>query len=360
MKVTVFNVEQGDSFLIQHNDKSNYPTLLIDAGSACKKVYKKIPAVTPNLNVLITHSHSDHMNGLPDIIKKLPVSHLFLPCYLPEILQIVKILNIKFSNFSNTSLDKIKKIPVTLLSSGDYLYPGNNNDFKILNPQRDLNSLPEKLNSTDNSELDKVINKLNELGLEVNINDILDYFPEFFPLRGRNQYIIESREFIKRVFETMSPFVFKATVKNIRKKIRTHLNLISNHTSIVFRCNIQSKNNDCISWLFTGDADKDSFEKIIANDVVSLQNVNVLKVPHHGSNENMDAYILSIINPFYAVVSHNNRSGNAKDPHPNQDIINILDNQCVNVFYTNDVKKDDIVIKTCSHTGIFKTLFDFC
>lgn len=41
MKVTVFNVEQGDSFLIQHNDNSNHPTLLIDAGSASKKVYKK-------------------------------------------------------------------------------------------------------------------------------------------------------------------------------------------------------------------------------------------------------------------------------------------------------------------------------
>lgn len=61
------------------------------------------------MNVLITHSHSDHMNGLPDVIKNHSVSHLFLPCYLPGILQISKILKMKFMNFPNNVLDKIEK-----------------------------------------------------------------------------------------------------------------------------------------------------------------------------------------------------------------------------------------------------------
>lgn len=247
-----------------------------------------------------------------------------------------------------------------MLSAGDYLYPENNNDFKILNPQRNIDSLYKKPNHRDNGHLDEIINKLNELGIEVNVNDILNYHPEFFPLEGRDEYVIEFREFIKRVFETMGPFISRATVKNIRAKIRTHLNLISNHTSIVFKCNIQSKNKGCISWLFTGDADKDSFANIIENDIASLHNVDILKIPHHGSSENMDAYILSVIKPSYAVISHNNRRGNATDPHPNQDVIDILDSQCVNVFYTNDVKKRKGVIKTCSYTGVFKNLFDFC
>lgn len=358
MEVTVFNVEQGDSFLIQHKD-SSYPALLIDTGSATKNVYKKIPNNITELQVLITHSHGDHMNGLPDVIKRFPVSRLYLPFYLPELLHILKILRVKFLNFSPDILDRIRKTPVTLLCAGDYLYPLKRDNFKVLNPQRIVDDKYGCLTLNDSGELDAVINRLNELGFDVNSSDIYDYSPEYFPREGQDEYDYDSREFIKRVFETMSPFVFGATAKNIRTKVIGHLNLISNHISIVLKCTSNTKIIKKTSWLFTGDADKSSFKNIISNDPDVLRSIDVLKVPHHGSNENMDAYLLKYINPKYAIISHKNRRANAKDPHPNIEVINDLDGLGVSVFYTNHVKKNGRFIRNSCYSGNFKALFKF-
>nr|WP_203723325.1 MBL fold metallo-hydrolase [Citrobacter freundii] len=359
LEVTVFNVEQGDSFLIHDSDDNGYPALLIDTGSATKKVYKKISNNIRELHVLITHSHSDHINGLPEVIRRFPVTQLYLPFYFPELLYILKILGLKFSNFPVDVLDRIKKTPVTLLCADDYLYSWDNANFKILNPQRNLDVPYGRLRTPRGESLDRVIIRLNELGFNINISDIFDYFPEYFPREEHEAYVIDSREFIKRVFETMSPFIFSATTNNIKSKIRNHLNLISNHISIVLRFFNDTKLKEKTSWLFTGDADKNSFINIMDNDYQSLCNIDVLKVPHHGSNENMDCSLLSIINPKYAIVSHNNRKGNAKDPHPNTEVIEALDCLGIDVFYTNHVKKYNGLLKKSNYDGDFKKLFYF-
>lgn len=364
MKVTVFNVGQGDSFLIQHSDCTKRPPLLVDTGCANKSVYKKILSkgisIDDALDVMITHSHSDHMNGLPDILNKYTVKNLFIPYYLPEMLQITKILGRKFKKFPVHILDKMKHFNTILLNAGDYVYgSNNNNDFKVLYPQSELDGVFGYLHPTSDTQLSNVITRLNELGLEVSLDDILAYYPEFYPQDSQQEYVIQAREFIRRVFASMSMFVFHSTAKNIIPKIRKHLELISNHTSIVFRCHSKSQDNENIVWLFTGDADIDSFMNIYARGPWDLHNIDMLKVPHHGSRENLNSFVLNLINPSYAVISHDNKSKNSFDGHPNDSVIKALERENISVFYTNDVKKNIGTIRYSDYNAIFSNIFDF-
>ena len=76
-----------------------------------------------------------------------------------------------------------------------------------------------------------------------------------------------------------------------------------------------------------------------------------LKVPHHGSKNNLTSKILSCINPKVAIISHDNgRFGKAKDSHPNQEILDMLIKNKTKILITNDVIKDGkIIMKKKNH-----------
>lgn len=87
-----------------------------------------------------------------------------------------------------------------------------------------------------------------------------------------------------------------------------------------------------------------SNNRIIKQDKKALL-CDVLKVPHHGSKNSLSEKILNCMNPKVAVVSHNNRLfGGAKDPHPNIEVINLLQQKKVHVYYTNDVVKNGQIL----------------
>ena len=68
-----------------------------------------------------------------------------------------------------------------------------------------------------------------------------------------------------------------------------------------------------------------------------------MKVPHHGSKENLDEKILTAIDPKTAIISHNNgRFGRAKDSHPNMEVLTLLEKKHIKILITNDVVKDGL------------------
>ena len=101
-------------------------------------------------------------------------------------------------------------------------------------------------------------------------------------------------------------------------------------------------------FLFTGDAGIEVEEDLI--EKYNLQDIDVLKVGHHGSRTSSSQKFIDEINPKYSIISvgKNNRYG-----HPND---SVLDNLGDSKIYRTDkdgsimfkIKKNKLKIETCS------------
>jgi len=97
-----------------------------------------------------------------------------------------------------------------------------------------------------------------------------------------------------------------------------------------------------------GDAGVEVEKNII--EKYNLQNIDVLKVGHHGSKTSSGKKFINEINPEYGVISvgKNNRYG-----HPNDGVLENLEDS--NIYRTDQdgsimfkVKKNKLEIKNCS------------
>jgi len=101
-------------------------------------------------------------------------------------------------------------------------------------------------------------------------------------------------------------------------------------------------------FLFMGDAGVGVEEDII--EKYNLQDIDVLKVGHHGSRTSSSEKFIDEINPKYSIISvgKNNRYG-----HPNKEVLNILEESKIyrtdqdgSIMFT--IKNNKLKIETCS------------
>ncbi|MBQ4263668.1 MAG: hypothetical protein IJB83_05480 [Bacilli bacterium] len=101
-------------------------------------------------------------------------------------------------------------------------------------------------------------------------------------------------------------------------------------------------------FMFMGDAGVDVEEDLI--EEYNLQDIDVLKVGHHGSKTSSGEKFITEINPKYSIISvgKNNRYGHPKD--------SVLDNLKYSQIYRTDqdgsimfkINKDKLKIETCT------------
>jgi DNA internalization-related competence protein ComEC/Rec2 len=84
------------------------------------------------------------------------------------------------------------------------------------------------------------------------------------------------------------------------------------------------------SFLFTGDADAESEQDMIASKE-SLQ-ADVLKVAHHGSKTSTTNAFLKSVSPTYAIIS----VGKNDYGHPSKEVLNALKQSKIQVYQTNE------------------------
>ena len=101
-------------------------------------------------------------------------------------------------------------------------------------------------------------------------------------------------------------------------------------------------------FLFMGDAGVEVEEDLI--EKYNLNDIDVLKVGHHGSRTSTSKLFIDEINPKYSIISvgKNNRYG-----HPNYNVLDNLEDS--NIFRTDQdgsimfkIKNDKLKIDTCS------------
>lgn len=352
MKVEVFDVGQGDSFLInrQQSSRFNVVPLLVDLGPQKAKISDRLQL--KNYHVLLTHSHKDHIGGFPKLYREKTIESITIPYYLPEIMEIAKFINNKIpKNIGSLDWRKIKKIQnVNLVSHGDKLDP----DIIVLNPPKSPYHYCSDLIDDERDSLQEALTILSEYGFDLDIDNIENYrTPLIFDGFDEEEYSSQARVFVHRFFIGLSKRLVGNPMESVNYYATSHLTLTANQASIVFKCFDDNGN-----WLFTGDADESVFHRIINEEhcfwyprppIAWLYNAisaKFLKIPHHGSRENINRYILECINPDVAIISHNNRKfGSSKDAHPHQEVIDLLDVLNIKSYYTNPVIKSGKTIK---------------
>lgn len=174
---------------------------------------------------------------------------------------------------------------------------------KPLSPHGDYDHIGESINIINNFKVKKVIFNIGSYNeLELNL--------------------------IKKLKEKNISYYNNISYLNIEKNILYFLNTNNyndeNENSLVIYTKI-----DSIKLLFMGDAgiekEKDILEKY------NLKDIDFIKIGHHGSNTSSSLEFINSINPRTCLISvgKNNRYN-----HPNDEVINRLNNYC-NIYRTD-------------------------
>lgn len=342
----VLNVGQGDAFLLypEHSRCVFGGTpLLIDTGPRRARVADRIPTTGP-IQVMLTHSHADHIGGLPRVLATQRVDTIYIPYYLPEVIQIAQYLRKQLgTTVMRVNWRKLKTYRLQLVAEGDKLC----DHARVLNPPKSPEQCGFAFESVSPERLRSALDQLVEIGIDLPVDEIENYRPPITPddENPEDSYASRARRFVHYFVLALGESVTDATPSNASYFVKRQFELTANQTSIVFKYVLHPN-----SWLFTGDADESVFDRLIRHRVDLT--ATFLKVPHHGSRENLSRRTLNAIRPDNAVVSHNNRRfGRSLDPHPHHEVVDLLDACKVNTFYTNEVIKGGQVIKPAAAPG---------
>ncbi len=130
LKVSFFDIGQGDAALVTLPDKEN---ILIDGGPD-KNVIYKLDKYLPNQNrtidlMILTHPDSDHLNGLVEVLKRFTVSKIFYTG--------VSDSNRVYREWQE--IIKNKNIPVLIFNGPEQLELSENIFLKFFWPEKNIN-----------------------------------------------------------------------------------------------------------------------------------------------------------------------------------------------------------------------------
>lgn len=373
----VLNVGQGDSIMVKPpcNCAFENETIFIDLGPGKYDVTKNITE-KECVHIFLTHHDNDHLEGLRFFIGKMSqVKEITVPLYQNEITLIARaILNLKGIGKSTDCNEFTKGLKEIV---------DNHTFIKSLVEGKE-EKCPKLSFAYENKLFCKHIECLNPPLMmdsydwihEVEANDLLHLMDEVFTKefvgemeryirsnRARYSNMVDSQEFNRswlyseedrdrEIRDVKCNYVLNFIMQN--RELFKKFNEKSSRDNLkkIYKNYVKCTHDVCIvlktlfedeKMLLTGDASKKVFKRLIreGKDI----SASYLKMPHHGSKHNMDRKILRKISPEVAIISHDNgHFGAAKDTHPNQEILELLQNENIRILLTNDVVKNDTII----------------
>lgn len=381
-KIRFIDVGQGDCILVQPQGEWSIQgkDIFIDTGNGNVDIsmYSNANVV----DVVLTHSHVDHVNGLKYILGDITknIDTIYLPLFANEIDLIAQaIINLKGFQYSENANEILlyfqhfhqcykglkKRIDyVTHLTNIVFLAEGMEVEgcLKCLNPPLH----PANMQWVASIDLDSFFKKIDKLFVESFAEKIKAYFVLYFETNRDNKAYNEvkpsNREFMYSWIldrensaekqEARTNFILSFFIENLQlfsefnalpdaekaKQIKNNFQEASHDVCVVLMAHF-----DYQKILLTSDASTRVFERLI-RDGNNIE-AQYMKAPHHGSINNINRDILNAVSPKVVVISHGNKKfGRSKDSHPNIKTLRLLAEMDIRILCTRDIIKENTVV----------------
>jgi competence protein ComEC len=139
LKVQIVDVGQGDCLLIESPEGKR---MLIDAGAMGRKnrllEFLKTNGVTELEQVLVSHSHADHLGKMQKVLETLKVGRVISNGYFHT------------TGINRRVLEtmKARSIPMKVVAAGDSFKLGESVEFQVLHPEKGADLEDEDVNNT--------------------------------------------------------------------------------------------------------------------------------------------------------------------------------------------------------------------
>ncbi len=381
----VLNVGQGDSSIITIQDGCKYADydIFIDVGNGLGVKDVSNVGRSTNQILILSHAHEDHIGGLSRFISTSGISgglkEIWMPLFFEEIsiitekilqlrgIQHVSMQNGAYLSAKNavSSFHMLRTLSAHTRIKMRGMFEGKRScaHFQVYHPpidpawclgisQAQVQDYIRELEESNyaeirswfhveaySSQIIRFLRSGNPDFREINREDDGFSGTTFFspndeiPVNVRTNF---SHGLLLSLRKLIAQFIEKPGDKSLQQMYDA-LKKTSNDCSIVFKYL-----NHNLDVLFTGDIGKNILDHLTKKHGLKAA---ILKVPHHGSKRNLSISTLKSIGPKYAIISHNNgRFGRQKDPHPNQEVIDMMNQLKINAIYTNDVIKNNVTI----------------
>lgn len=306
-QIEMLNVAGADSFIINYYDEYNRSHLVIvDAGnySDGEKLIRHLNKYYPKQHIdlaIVTHPDKDHFGGF---------------VYLLETLKKNTRDAIRIEHF-------VINDPGNHITADDVKY--RRSDIRTQEEARSVYTIDNHKN---------LLGLIDSLGIAreewlVTKDSDDTKYEHFFLLGPSEEYFEELVPNLRHELEPIAESVQKTFCKSDEpRNIDEEKDDDSSHnaSSLIFLFLPDGEKGK--KFLFTGDATRESFDRIWLTD--NLSDCDWLKVPHHGSIHNMTTELIEKINPSIAYIS---APGN--DKHPADEIIDELKNNGAEVYSTH-------------------------
>jgi len=347
VKLHVVQAEYGDCFLLSSETGKKSTTILIDGGpyqtfeKHLKPTLRKLPKNTKLDLVVLSHIDNDHIIGLVDLFGLIKDQR---ERGIEELVRISKLWHNSFNDLLQTDEDpkiifKNFILPQKVGSEEEKKKMQNSITSIIMTGYQqaaDLSSLANSLKIPVNPEFNKLILEESPLKI-IKFNDMV------FHILGPSQRNLDKlkkqwREWrykkkldYKLVFDLFQ--IFDKSITNLSSIIL----LVASHEKTV---------------LFTGDGSADdvinALTKASMLDRQGKFHVDVLKVPHHGSDRNVTPDFFNTVTADYYVISANGR-----DDNPSIDTLKWI------IESVNKTKRPKTFVFTNSTPSIAKILKEY-
>jgi len=309
LNLHVLQAEYGDCFILESKQGKESTAVLIDGGpyqtfqKHLKPTFQKLPTNRKLDLVVLSHIDNDHIIGLLDLLDEIKnqrekgIKELVKVCELwhnsfNDILQIDAEPYLFFKNiFVNENLiskkeeEKNQQIISSIIMKG-------------FQQGKDLALLAITLKISINSRFNKLI--------------VIDEIVKSIRLKNITIRILgPTRKNLEKLREEWKDWLTKKKqIQNVESDLLQILDKsVPNLSSIMFLAEIKNKR-----ILFTGDGSGEDVIRILSkNEMLDERgkiHVNVLKVPHHGSDRNVSKEFFNTVNADYYVISANGRDDN--------------------------------------------------
>ena len=347
LKLHVVQAEYGDCFILESKQGKESTTVLIDGGpyqtfeKHLKPTLQKLPLSGKLDLVVLSHIDTDHIIGLLDLFEEIKGQR---ENEAKELVKVSKLWHNSFNDLLQTNED-----PNTLLKNSFLTVNlGSKEDqkktessimtiiMKGFQQARDLTTLAKSLKIPINPEFDKMV--LVEDGPKsIKFKDIT--FRILGPTKKNlDKLRKEWKDWLneKKLNENLELGLLQILDKSI-----------PNLSSIMLL--LEAKNRKI---LFTGDGSGDDIINILSRegmlDKQGKYHVDILKVPHHGSDRNVSREFFNTVNADNYVISANGR-----DDNPSVDtLIWIIESD-------NQTNKSKKIIFTNNTPNIVKVLKEY-